>query len=198
MKTVRNHLLAMIIAAFPTLTFAQNNVAASVTDSTNIQGQFEYLLKKSSTYQQFKVIPIAGYNLLKQNTTDSIKKYKQEVTDHRKEIADLNNKLETSNNEIQQLKEELSAAQDTKNSIRLLGMATNKKAYKLLMWGVIIGLSVTGLILYLLYKRGHQVVREARTRLQEVQEDFDKHRKNAIAREQALGHELQTYKMRHK
>lgn len=198
MKTVRNHLLAMIIAAFPTLTFAQNNVAASVTDSTNIQGQFEYLLKKSSTYQQFKVIPIAGYNLLKQNTTDSIKKYKQEVTDHRKEIADLNNKLEASNNEIKQLKEELSAAQDTKNSIRLLGMATNKKAYKLLMWGVIIGLAVTGLILYLMYKRGHRVVREAQTRLQEVQEDFDKHRKNAIAREQALGHELQTYKMRHK
>lgn len=196
--TLRNHLIALIITVFPMLTFAQNNVIASVADSTDIKGQFEYLYKKSNTYEQYKVIPIVGYNTLRQNTTDSIKKYKTELTGHLKEINNLNNKLETSDAEIKQLKEELATAQDTKNSIRLMGMPTNKKAYKLLMWGVIFALIFTCLILYLMYKRGHQVVKEARTRLKEVQEDFEKHRKNAIAREQALGHELMTYKLRHK
>lgn len=195
-NTLRNHLLALIITSLPVLAIAQNNFAATVTDSTDIKAQFDYLLKKSNTYGQYKVIPIAGFNTLRQNTTDSIQKYKKELTDHLKEITSLNNKLETSDTEIKQLKEELSTAQDTKNSIRLLGIATNKNAYKLVVWGVIIGLIITSIILYLMYKTGHQVVKEARTRLQEVQDEFEKHRKNAIAREQALGHELMTIKMR--
>lgn len=198
MNILRNHILVLIITAIPMLTFAQNNVVATVADSTDIKEQFEYLYKKSNTFEQYKVIPITSYNTLKQNATDSIQMYKKEVTDHLKEITSLNTKLETGNTEIKQIKEELATAQDSKNSIKLLGMATDKNAYKLLMWGVIFGLIITSVILYLMYKRGHQVVLEARTRLKEVQEDFEKHRKSAISREQALGHELVTYKLRHK
>jgi len=198
MNTLKNHILALIFSTLPILSFAQSNYTASVADSTDIKGQFEYLYKKSNTFEQYKVIPIVAYNTLKQNATDSIKRYQKEMTNHSKEISRLNNVLETNTAEIKQLKEELLTTQDSKNSIKLLGIDTNKNAYKLLMWTVIFCLIITSIILFLMYKRGHQVVKEARIRLQEVQEDFEKHRKNAIAREQALGHELQTFKLRNK
>ncbi len=198
MNTLRNHLLVIIFATLPILTFAQNNFTASIADSTNIKGQFEYLYKKSNTFEQYKVIPIVAYNTLKQNATDSIQMYKREVTKHLKEITSLNNKLEASTTEIKQLNEELSTTQNTKDSIKLLGIATDKNLYKLLMWGAIFCLIITSTILFLMYKQGHQVVKNARTRLKEVQDDFEKHRKNAISREQALGHELQTFKLRNK
>jgi len=198
MNTFRNQILVLIITTFPILTFAQNDFTSSVADSTNIKGQFEYLYKKSNTYEQYKVIPIVAYNTLKQNAADSIRMYKMEATNHLKEITNLNKKLETSITETKQLKEELLTTQDTKNSIKLLGIATNKNAYKLLMWLVIFCLIITSIILFLMYKRGHQVVKEARNRLQEVQDDFEKHRKNAIARQQELGHELMTFKLRNK
>lgn len=192
------YILVFIITSAPILTFAQTNSIASATDSTSIKGQFEYLYKKSNTFEQYKVIQISDYNKLKQNATDSIRTYKKEATNHLNETKSLNNKLETINAEVVQLKEELTTTQNMQNSINLLGIEVNKKAYSLIMWGVIFCLAIISTVLFLMYKRGHQVVKEARTRLKEVQDDLEKHRKSAILREQALGNELMSYKRNHK
>lgn len=197
MDTIRKYLLVIIIAALPILTFAQSNFIASVSDSTDIKGQFEYLYKKSNTFEVYKVIPINSFNTLKQNATDSIRLYKKEATIHLNETNSLNAKLEASNAEIARLKEELSTTQNMQNSVRLLGMGIGKKAYNLIMWGVIFCLAIFSTILFLMYKRGHQVVKDAKTRLVEVQEDLEKLRKSGILREQKLGHELISYKLRH-
>ena len=195
---LRKYLLVIIITSVPILTFAQTNSIVSAKDSTDIKGQFEQLYKKSNTFEQHKVIQISDYNKLKQNATDSIRTYKKEAINRLNEKNSLNNKLETINAEVALLKEKLSTTQNMQNSINLLGMAVNKKAYSLIMWGVIFCMAVISTVLFLMYKRGHQVVKEARTRLKEVQEDLEKHRKSAILREQALGNELMSYKRNHK
>ncbi|MDP3445790.1 MAG: hypothetical protein Q8T08_23260 [Ignavibacteria bacterium] len=194
---MKKYLLVIIVTAVPILSFAQSNFIASVSDSTDIKGQFEYLYKKSNTFEVYKVIPINSYNTLKQNATDSIRLYKKEATIHLNETNSLNAKLEASNAEIARLKEELSTTQNMQNSVRLLGMGIGKKAYNLIMWGVIFCLAIFSTILFLMYKRGHQVVKDAKTRLIEVQEDLEKLRKSGILREQKLGHELISYKLRH-
>jgi len=84
------------------------------------------------------------------------------------------------------------------NSTNLLGMELNKKAYSLIMWGVIFCLATIGTILFLFYKRGHLIVNEARIRLKEVQEELEKLGKSGILREQMLGNELMSYKRNHK
>lgn len=197
MNTIRKYLLIIIITAVPVLTFAQSNFIASVSDSTDIKGQFEYLYKKSNTFDQYKVIPINSFNTLKQNATDSIGLYKKEATIHFNETNSLNNKLEASNAEIARLKEELAATQNMQNSVKLFGMGIDKKAYNLIMWGVVFFLAIFSTILFLMYKRGHHVVNDAKARLKEVQDDLEKLRKSGIIREQKLGHELISYKLRH-
>jgi len=198
MNTLRKYLLVIITTAIPILTFAQSNFIASAADSTDIKGQFEHLYKKSNTFEQYKVILISDYNTLKKNSTDSIRMYKKEATNHLLETNSLNNKLETSNAEVKQLKEELSTTQNMQNSINLLGMAVNKSAYSLIMWGAIFCLAIISTVLFLMYKRGHLIVIEAKTRLKDVQEDLEKLRKSAILREQKLGNELMSYKRNHK
>jgi len=197
MNTIRKYLLVIIITAVPILTFAQSNFIASVSDSADIKEQFEYLYKKSNTFEVYKVIPINSFNTLKQNAIDSIRLYKKEATIHLNETASLNNKLEASNAEIARLKEELSTTQNMQNSVKLLGIGIDKRAYNLIMWGVIFCLAIFSTILFLMYKRGHQVVKDAKARLVEVQEDLEKLRKSGILREQKLGHELISYKLRH-
>ena len=194
-STLRKHLLVIIISVVPILTFAQSDL---IEDSTHIKGQFESLYKKSNTFEKYKVISINSYNTLKQNATDSIRLYKKEATIHLSKTNSLNDKLGTSNTEITQLKEELSTTQNMQNSISLLGIAISKKAYSLIMWGVVFSLAFTSVILFLMFKRGHLVVKEAKIRLKEVQEDIEKLRKSGISREQALGHELMSYKLNHK
>lgn len=197
MNTIRKYLLVIIITAVPILTFAQSNFIASVSDSADIKEQFEYLYKKSNTFEVYKVIPINSFNTLKQNAIDSIRLYKKEATIHLNETNSLNARLEASNAEIARLKEELSTTQNMQNSVRLLGMGIGKKTYNLIMWGVIFCLAIFSTILFLMYKRGHQVVKDAKARLVEVQEDLEKLRKSGILREQKLGHELISYKLRH-
>ena len=196
--TLRKHLLVIIISVFPLVTFAQSNLTASAADSTSIKGQFEYLYKKSNNYQTYKVIPINSFNTLKQNAIDSIKLYKKEATNHLNEAKGQNNKLETSSAEITQLKEELLTTQNMQNSISFLGMSVSKKSYSLIMWGVIFILAIISVILFLMFKQGHTVVKEAKIRLTEVQEDLVKLRKSGILREQILGQELTIYKLNHK
>lgn len=192
------YFLVILITVVPIVTFGQSTLTAAAADSTNIKGQLESLYKKSTTYQQNKVIPINSYNTLKKNVTDSIRWYKKEATNHLNETISQKNKLETSQTEITQLKEELATTQNNQNSIILLGMAVSKKAYSLILWGVIFTLALICVILFLVFKHGHLVVKEAKTRLIEVQADLEKLRKNAIAREQALGQELTIYKLKHK
>lgn len=197
MNTIRKYLLVIIVTTVPLLTFAQSSLIASVSDSTDIKGQFEHLYKKSNTFEQYKVIPINSFNTLKQNSIDSIRLYKKEATVHLNETNSLNARLEASNAEIARLKEELSATQNMQNSVKLFGIGIDKKAYNLIMWGVVFFLAIFSTILFLMYKRGHQVVKDAKARLVEVQEDLEKLRKSGILREQRLGHELITYKLRH-
>lgn len=195
---LRKQLLVLLIAIIPLFTFSQSNLVASVADSADIKGQFEYLFKKSNSFDQHKVISINSYNSLMKNATDSIRLYKKEATTHLIETNRLNAQLETTNSEITQLKEELLTTQTMQDSISLLGIAVSKKAYSLIMWGLILALAITCVALFLMFKQGHQVVKESRTRLLEVQDDLEKLRKSAIAREQALGQELTIYKLNHK
>jgi len=197
-NSIRNHFLVIIITVVQLLIFAQSNLIASTSDSTNIKGQFEYLYKKSNNFQTYKVIPITSYNTLKQNATDSIRLYKKEAINHLNEAKSLNDKLETSNAEITQLKEELLKAQNMQNNISLIGIEVSKKTYSLIVWGIIIGLSLISIIMFLMFKQGHQTVKEAKTRVKELQEDLEKLRKSGILREQTLGQELTIYKLNHK
>jgi hypothetical protein len=59
------------------------------------------------------------------------------------------------------------------------------------MWVLILGsLTVAG-ICFLLFKRSNVVTVETKQTLEEVREEFDTHRKNALVREQKLARRLQ-------
>lgn len=182
----------------PSVIIAQNSSLQAVADTTNLQDQFDYVYKKSNTYEQYKVVLKSSLNSLKQNSLDSIKTYKDQISNHLQQINKLNSTLTARNSEIKDLKEDLTATQNSKDSISFVGMEVTKGTYNTIMWSVIFILAVLAIILFSLFKRGHQVVKETKKRLQEVQEDLEKLRKNALVREQKLARELMDYKLKNK
>ncbi len=196
-NSFRKYVLALIICAAPTLLFAQRGVE-SISDTTDIEGQFEYLYRKSSRYQEYKVIPISGFNHIKKNSLDSIRLHKGEIANLQNEINKLNNDLSTQKNEIEKLSDDLKAALSSENSMSLFGMQITKGAYNLIMWAIIFILGIISAVVILLYKRGHQMVKSTKERLTEVQEEFETHRKNTLVREQKLARELMDVKLKYK
>ncbi|MGQ7869984.1 hypothetical protein [Sunxiuqinia sp. sy24] len=197
-ELLSKYLVVFILVIFSASTFAQTTSFEAAFDTLTIKDQFEHLYKRSNTFEVYKVMSISGYNSLKQNSIDSIRQYHEEVSDHQQEITTLKNNLRSTSSEIENLKEELASTQKAKDSISLIGIPTSKGSYNSIMWGLIICLAVILLIVVSLYKRGHQIVKETKTRLTEVQEDLENLRKNALVREQKLARELMDYKLKHK
>ena len=175
---------------------AQENEAAKADskpslDGGTIKSQFEYMTKKSGNWQGHEVIKIEWLNKFKSNVQDSIKELRTNLSESGKKISDQNSQITGLETELQKLKTELAETIQRKNSMKLLGIALKKSTYNVIMWVLILGsLAVAG-ICFLLFKRCNVVTVEMRQTLEEVREEFDTHRKNALVREQKLARKLQ-------
>lgn len=160
-------------------------------NSGTIDNQFEYVIKKSNRYQEFKVVKTTWLYALKAHTLDSLSAI-------RKDLADTQNIVNTQSNEIQDLKTNLAQTQTTlatteeeKNNMALFGVQMGKAKYNVLMWTIVAIL--LGLLLFFVYKfkNSNALTREAKLKLDEVESEFEDHRRTALEREQKVRRQLQ-------
>ncbi len=197
-QRIKKTLTSLLIAALPFITFAQSTSIEAAYDTLSIEGQFDHLFKRSNRFEDYKVMRMSSYNALKQNALDSLAGYTDQIGQHQQEIKTLNNKIGEQANEIQKLTSELEETRQIQDSINLLGIQASKEAYNSIMWGLVICLIALSAILFSLFKRGHAVVKATKKRLDEVQDELENHRKNALVREQKLARELMDIKLKNK
>ncbi len=165
--------------------YAQNMEDAPL-DTGTIEQQYEYIMKKSSTYEAFKVVKISRFQKFKSNIQDSINTayQKRDVLD--KEVKSQKSKINSLSTEVERLNAELETAIGERDGIKFLGMLMTKSGYNGLMWGLVVVLIAIAAVAYLLFKRSNSVTRSTKKELDEVKEEFDQHRKRALKREQEL------------
>lgn len=165
-------------------------------DSGDIDSQFEYVFRKSGNFkgtngQPYEAVKQAWLLKLKANVLDSLKTtYKDlanseaTVANQVKEIDDLKAKLGNTQTTLDQTNKE-------KNNMALLGMQTSKTNYNVIMWAIIAAL--TALLLFFIYKfkNSNSLTKEAKHKLEEVETEFEEHRRNALEREQKVRRQLQ-------
>ncbi|MDG4717299.1 MULTISPECIES: tRNA (guanine-N1)-methyltransferase [Winogradskyella] len=164
--------------------------------SGNIDSQFEYVFRKSGNFkgtngQPYEAVKQAWLLKLKANVLDSLKTtYKDlanseaTVANQVKEIDDLKAKLGNTQTTLNETNEE-------KNNMALLGMQTSKTNYNVIMWTIIAAL--TALLLFFIYKfkNSNSLTKEAKHKLEEVETEFEEHRRTALEREQKVRRQLQ-------
>ena len=165
-------------------------------DSGNIDSQFEYVFRKSGNFkgtngQPYEAVKQAWLLKLKANVLDSLKTtYKDlansEVTvaNQVKEIDDLKAKLGNTQTTLDQTNEE-------KNNMALLGMQTSKTNYNVIMWSIIAALTAFLLFFIYKFKNSNSLTKEAKHKLEEVETEFEEHRRTALEREQKVRRQLQ-------
>ncbi|WP_338730904.1 tRNA (guanine-N1)-methyltransferase [Mangrovimonas cancribranchiae] len=182
--------LSILFTVFSIALYAQEDDNLSLSSGT-IDNQFEYVIRKSNNYQQYKVVKKTWLYTLKAHTLDSLKalhenlaKTQTVIDNQSKEITKLNANLSNTQNTLNKTNEE-------KNNMALFGMQMSKSSYNTLMWSIIIGL--LGFLLFFIYKfkNSNTITREAKKSLSEVEEEFEEHRKRALEREQKVRRQLQ-------
>ncbi|MDQ2179091.1 hypothetical protein [Marinifilum sp. D714] len=160
-------------------------------DNGTISSQFQYLTKKSSNWQGHEVIKVEMLSKYQSNVQDSLKQLKSFLKKSETKVDNQGSEIDNLNTEIQNLKKQLDETIRMKDSMKFLGMELSKSTYNTLMWILILGSLVVAGVCFMMFKRSNVVTVETKQTLEEVREEFDTHRKNALVREQKLARRLQ-------
>lgn len=170
--------------------FSQDSTAQNSLNSGSIESQFEYIYRVSNNFQEYEVVKKSNLEKLKSNILDSLQTM-------RKEVSDLKVIQSTQTDSIRQISEYLAqeieqkeAAIDLKDSFTFLGMNIQKTVYSSMMWTLVAALAGFLAFFSIQYFRSFGKVKKAQKDLEEIQEEFDQHRKNTLERERKLKREL--------
>jgi uncharacterized coiled-coil protein SlyX len=187
------HLILASTLCFSLLANAQNvakNAKLQLKDGT-ISEQFDFILKNSNKYQDYKVVKRNWIEKLQRNVADSISAIQKDLST---EVA----KVTTQQIEIEKLKADLAAVNQKiedlnteKDSMSLLGLQLSKGNYQTLMWGIIGLLTILWLFFTYRFKASNTITKEAKIKLAETEQEFEEHRKRALEREQQVRRKLQ-------
>ena len=89
------------------------------------------------------------------------------------------------------VKADLQQARENRDSFSFAGLAMTKASYSLMMWGIVLVLVVVLVFYIYRFNQSHVVTRDARKAFEDLQNEFDQHRKKAMEKEQKLKRQLQ-------
>ena len=163
-----------------------------------LKNQFDYIITKTERFQEYQVVKRSLLYRLKANSLDTIKTLKSEIVSLKKNVNDLNSKLESLQKELTDTRDKLNTITNEKDSLRLLGILVSKSTFYVIILSIIIGLIVALAVVFILYKRSNIITVKTKETLENTQQEFEKHRKWALEKEQKLSRELLKEKQKNK
>jgi len=186
--------ILFLLVGFLFVTSLDGQAAQANPGSLNegsIESQFNFLIKKSNNYQQYKVVRKDFINKFYQNIADSLKT-------NNAEIAKLNNTIYTQQENVDSMKStvmtlntDLTQVNKEKDSFSLFGILLKKGTYNTLLWSLIFGLLAALSLFVFRFRRGHVITSRANENLAKTKEEFDAFRKKTLEKEQVLMRKLQ-------
>ncbi len=167
-------------------------------EGDKLENQFQYIITKTEKFQEYQVIKRSLLYKLKANTLDTIKNLHSEIATLNNKVSDLNSKLESVQVNLKETQDKLDTITKEKNSLRLLGMLVTKSAFYAIVISIILALIAALAIVFILYKRSNIITVKTKETLASTQEEFERHRKWALEKEQKLSRELLKEKQKNK
>ncbi|GAB4158579.1 MAG: hypothetical protein Tsb0033_11990 [Winogradskyella sp.] len=165
-------------------------------DGGTIDSQFEYVFRKSGNFkgtngQPYEAVKQAWLLKLKANVLDSLKTTYKNLDDSEATVANQVKEIESLKERLNNTQTTLDQTNEEKNNMALLGMQTSKTNYNVIMWTIIAVLTTFLLLFVYKFKNSNSLTKEAKLKLEEVESEFEEHRRNALEREQKVRRQLQ-------
>jgi preprotein translocase subunit SecF len=151
----------------------------AVMDSASLEAQMDYLKERTRIYNGYRAVRDDIFLKMADNSLDSLNREKLEVARLNSELSERNNRIETLNGDLSRTSNERDQAIRTKDSFSFLGLQVQKGLYNTIMWIIVLGLVLLGVILFLMFKRSYAVTSQTRKELRSLQEEFEEYRKTS-------------------
>ncbi len=191
MAKLHNPRALLLLLGVLFLTFSAAAQKAEGLESGTLQEQFDFLLKKSNRYEQYRVVPTTWLNTFWSHVADTLSLQKVELLRDKGTIKEQQTNIEELKNNTQTLQAQIDSLEKTKESMSFLGLQVNKVTYNLIMWLLVAGL-IGGLVTYVLrFKNANAVTKKTLAKNLSLQEELDSQRKRMLEKEQVLRRQLQ-------
>lgn len=191
----RIQIVLTITLLVPLLTISAQEQSPKETTDNTLVTQFEELERKSGNYRangvRYEVMRIGDLYRIKSNIFDSIntanasiKTLTATITSNKAEIEDLNAKLQETTNNLNNVTKE-------KDSMSFFGALVSKGTYKLILWGIIVGLLLFLLFFIYRFRNSNFLTQQAKSALADLEKEYEDHRRRALEREQRISRQLQ-------
>ncbi|MCH2196085.1 tRNA (guanine-N1)-methyltransferase [Kordia sp.] len=187
------HLLPVLALCFSLFVNAQNvakNANLQLKDGP-IKEQFEFILKNSNKYQNYKVVKRVWIEKLQRNVADSINAVQKDLSTEIAKVATQQTEIEKLKSDLATVNQKIEDLNTEKDSMSLLGLQFSKGNYQSLMWGIIGVLAILWLFFTYRFRASNAITKEAKAKLAETEQEFEEHRKRALEREQQVRRKLQ-------
>lgn len=161
-----------------------------VLNEGNISTQFDFVLKKSSNYQAYKVVKRTWFLQLKKHVEDSLLQKQKIITQANNQILADKKEKQDLQTQIDSLKNELTKIDTSKNQISFLGSTIEKDTFRLIFGASL--LVLLGLLIFFILKfyKSNIITQDALQKYNELEEEYNKFRATSLEREQALNRKL--------
>ena len=168
-----------------------NNEEKLSLNSGTIDNQFEYVIRRSNSWQEYKTVKKTWLYALKAHTIDSLNAVHKELNDTQAVVAAQAGEVDNLKQSLAITQTELDNTIAEKDSMHLFGMQMTKPNYSLILWSIVGVLSALLLLFIYKYRNSNAITKHANKSLSETEEEFEEHRRNALEREQKVRRQLQ-------
>ena len=149
-----------------------------------IPGQFKYLEEHTKIYEYYRAVREDIFQAISRNTIDTLRNAKRKIGSLVSDTTALGNRIDSLQGVLEASRNELDKMTSTKNSISVLGLEINKKAYNSVMWSIVGILVFLLAIGYLTFKVNRATTNRTKRDLNELKEEFEAYRtKTRLERE---------------
>ena len=171
-------LLLLTLTLAPLSAQTEDEQKPSLNTGT-IEEQFDFMVDKSSNYEEYKVIKKSWVNTMRAHLADTLNSMRGDIAGKQALIKQKDTRIDSLNAQLQQTRSQLQTAIKNRDSLTLLGIRMYKNAYNGVMW-TLIGILIIALAVFIgLFKRSNQVTVQKGKDLDELKEEFEDHRKKA-------------------
>ena len=180
---------AIALLLFTTNIFSQT--PNEIVNLTTVEGQFQNLIDKSNSFQDYKVVKKTSLLKLQSNILDSLKVSKNKVlanvnflNSQKRAITALEAKSAKSETILANLRSE-------KDSISLFGIQLEKSFFKNLFFFIVIGLIAILAFFIFRFKQSNLITKASKLALEQSEKEFEIYKEKALEREQKAMRMLQ-------
>lgn len=186
--------LLILLGSLSLISFAEKDVNLWKSEK-NLEQQFTVFKNNLNYWNGSYFLNEQQLNQFYSALRDSIAVYEKQVTVSNNQANAMREELNSRIKETEEIQSKLKRSNELENSISVFGADVNKSVYSTSMYALIIGVLLICALLFLLYKRSNKITVNTKKDYQELKEEFEIHKKNALDRYVKINTELTRARM---